>query len=293
MAPVGGETRPWRPVNPGSGLPVRIVGGEVLRQDLGLRRLERGRQLPLGLESPTPEGAAGRVPGVVGQGSRGGTSPPTIPNRQPGTPRIPRAPQPGFTANWSHTVSTCATSPFTATIGGRNDARQPRDGEAGHRAFHSRRSSSWAPRRQRHGDGLNDNASGTAALIELAHSYAPTAAAQASRCRTRSSSSRPTARATARSERALRRVSPAGHANILAVVNLDSIARPRRGLGSSSAPVRPARPRRARRDAPGGARAARQRRTRAAERPAAARRASASPSTLRAGAVREPGRSPR
>jgi hypothetical protein len=72
------------------------------------------------------------------------------------------------------------------------------------------------------GNGLNDNASGTAALIELARSYAPTAAAQRI--------SIPytlvflsTDGGTAGARGAAHFAAEQGHANILGVINLDSI----------------------------------------------------------------------
>jgi Peptidase family M28 len=75
------------------------------------------------------------------------------------------------------------------------------------------------------GNGLNDNASGTAALIELARSYAPTAAAQRVRV--------PytlvflsTDGAVDGARGAERFAAEQGHANILGVVNLDSIGGP-------------------------------------------------------------------
>jgi peptidase M28-like protein len=74
------------------------------------------------------------------------------------------------------------------------------------------------------GNGLNDNASGTAALIELARSYAPTAAAQRiSLPYTLVFLSTDGAAAGARGA-ARFAAQQAGHANILGVVNLDSIA---------------------------------------------------------------------
>ena len=59
-----------------------------------------------------------------------------------------------------------------------DDAREPRRGEG--RALAARDRRHGAPRRQRHGRGLNDNASGTGALIELARSYAPIRTSQLS-----------------------------------------------------------------------------------------------------------------
>jgi len=88
------------------------------------------------------------------------------------------------------------------------------------------------------GDGLNDNASGTAALIELARAYAPTAAAQRI--------SLPYTLVFLSTDGADNGAlgaahfaeQQAGHANILGIVNLDSIAghgRPRLVLGANTA----------------------------------------------------------
>jgi hypothetical protein len=88
------------------------------------------------------------------------------------------------------------------------------------------------------GDGLNDNASGTAALIELARSYAPAAAAQRiSLPYTLVFLSTDGADNGARGA-AHFAAQQAGHANILGVVNLDSIGgsgRPRLVLGADTA----------------------------------------------------------
>ena len=87
------------------------------------------------------------------------------------------------------------------------------------------------------GNGLNDNASGTAALIELARSYAPTAAAQRIALPyTLVFLSTDGADSGARGA-AHFAAEQAGHANILGVVNLDSIGghgTPRLVLGANT-----------------------------------------------------------
>lgn len=87
------------------------------------------------------------------------------------------------------------------------------------------------------GDGLNDNASGTAALIELARSYAPTAAAQRiSLPYTLVFLSTDGAGDGALGARHFAAEQP-GHGNILGVVNLDSIGgrgAPRLALGADT-----------------------------------------------------------
>jgi Peptidase family M28 len=88
------------------------------------------------------------------------------------------------------------------------------------------------------GGGLNDNASGTAALVELARSYAPTAAAQrASLAYSLVFLSTDGAAEGARGA-AQFAAEQQSHMNILAVVNLDSIAgqgRPRLVFGANTA----------------------------------------------------------
>jgi hypothetical protein len=87
------------------------------------------------------------------------------------------------------------------------------------------------------GNGLNDNASGTAALIELARSYAPTAAAQRIALPyTLVFLSTDGAASGARGAEHFA-AEQAGHANILGVVNLDSIGghgSPRLVLGGNT-----------------------------------------------------------
>ena len=130
------------------------------------------------------------------------------------------------------------------------------------------------------GGGLNDNASGTAALIELARSYAPTAAAQ--RITLPYSLvflSTDGAEDGAQRRRAFRGRAARTRRNILGVINLDSIGgrgRPRLVLGRRHAALAGAGPPRdgARRARSGG-----ERRAVAAERPPAARQPRASRST--------------
>ncbi len=90
----------------------------------------------------------------------------------------------------------------------------------------------------RDGTGLDDNASGTAALIELARSYAPTAAAQ--RVKLPYSLVFLSTDAAAEGARGAARFAaePGTRQNVLAVVNLDSIGgsgRPRLVLGGDTA----------------------------------------------------------
>ena len=124
--------------------------------------------------------------------------------------------------------------------------RQPARAPA--RAGRRRRSSSW-PHRDDSGSGAgaDDNASGTAALLELARAYAPPAArAAACRCPTRSASSRRTARPSAASARLVRGARGRG-AERHRRVNLDTIAgarRPRLELARRHAALAGAGPRR-------------------------------------------------
>jgi hypothetical protein len=86
------------------------------------------------------------------------------------------------------------------------------------------------------GEGLNDNASGTAALIELARSYAPTAAAQ--RISLPYTLVFLSTDGAAEGARGATRFAEEAGRNILAVVNLDSIGghgRPRLVIGGNTA----------------------------------------------------------
>ena len=102
-------------------------------------------------------------------------------------------------------------------------AAEPLGGRPGPVARRDRRDR--APRRHRRGPGANDDASGTAALVELARAYARPAdrAQQRVRAATRSSSCRPTAAPTAVSAPPASPPAPRSAA-VVAVINLDAIA---------------------------------------------------------------------
>ena len=150
----------------------------------------------------------------------------SYPDREPGTPGA-RGAAAWFRRQLEPYGFDVHADPFTATIAGRRTTlvnlvtEKPGIGvNPAEIIVMAHRDDSGA------GNGLNDNASGTAALIELARSYAPTAAAQRISLPYTlvflstdgaSEGSRGAARFAAQQ---------AGHANILGVVNLDSIAGP-------------------------------------------------------------------
>ena len=161
----------------------------------------------------------------------------SYPNRQPGTLDSLGA------ADWFRRQLTpygfrVRSDPFTATIGGRRTtlmnlvtAKRGLGLSPPEIIVMAHRDDSGT------GDGLNDNASGTAALIELARSYAPTAAAQRISLpytlvflSTDGAGDGALGAAHFAAEQA-------GHANILGVVNLDSIGgrgMPRLILGANT-----------------------------------------------------------
>ena len=126
-----------------------------------------------------------------------------VPGPGAGDARARPAPRGGSASSCSRTASTSRTDRLVARACpglGQRAAREHRGGRAGPVAdvivVMAHRDDTGA------GPGANDNASGTAALIELARAYAPAARAQRGRPpRTRSSSSRPTAAPSAGSGR--------------------------------------------------------------------------------------------
>ena len=126
------------------------------------------------------------------------TSPPTIRTGDPAR-RTPEAPRPGFATSSKPYGFDVRSQPFTATIDGRRTTLVNLVTEKPGTGLSPPEIVVMAHRDDSGTDGgLNDNASGTAALIELARAYAADLRAHSgSRSRTRSSSSRPTARTTA------------------------------------------------------------------------------------------------
>ena len=149
----------------------------------------------------------------------------------------------GSPTSCGRTASSSGRTASRPTVAGTRPAavREPRRGRA--RAARLRRSSSWpivttaAPE-----PGANDNASGTAALIELARSYANPAAASTAPStlaardgrRTRSSSSRRTAARSAASAPRTSRSTRRSRGTSSRSIDLDAIA----GRGRAAARVR-------------------------------------------------------
>jgi hypothetical protein len=162
----------------------------------------------------------------------------TYPDRRPGTPEARQA------AAWFRSQLTpygfhVHSQPFTATIDGRRTTlvnlvtEKPGTGLSPPEIVVMAHRDDSGP-----DGGLNDNASGTAALIELARSYAPSAGAQRislpyTLVFLSTDGADNGARGAARFA-----AEQAGHSNILGVINLDSVGgpgRPRIVMGADTA----------------------------------------------------------
>ena len=160
------------------------------------------------------------------------------PDRRPGTPGA-RAAAAWFRGQLKPYGFDVRRQPFTATIGGRRTTlvnlvtEKPGTGLSPPEIIVMAHRDNSGP-----DGGLNDNASGTAALIELARAYAPTAAAQRIKLSyTLVFLSTDGADSGARGA-AHFAAEQAGHSNILGVINLDSVGgrgRPRLVLGADTA----------------------------------------------------------
>ena len=145
------------------------------------------------------------------------------PDRSPGTPDA-RGAAAWFRSQLEPYGFKVRRDPFTATINGRRTtlvnlvtAKRGTGLSPAEIIVMAHRDDSGA------GNGLNDNASGTAALIELARSYAPTAAAQRIRVPYTLVFLSTDGGADGARGAAHFAAEQQGHANILGVVNLDSI----------------------------------------------------------------------
>jgi hypothetical protein len=202
------------------GLPLLLLAFSVARPTaLGLR------DLPPAFDKNTTATIAGDLAS-------------NYPDRRPGTPDA-RGATAWFRRQLSPYGFNVRSDPFTATINGRRTTlvnlvtEKPGTGLSPPEIVVMAHRDDSGP-----GGGLNDNASGTAALIELARSYAPSAAAQRilvpyTLVFLSTDGADDGARGAAHFAAA-----QAGHANILGVINLDSIGgpgRPRLVLGADTA----------------------------------------------------------